>query len=207
MKSNRKKYTKEHIDFLISNVKGITELELLDRFNKKFNMNISRSSLGNLKSKNNLKSGIKGGQFSKGIIPANKGKKWNDYMSKDGQKNALKTTFKKGDTPINHRPIGSERTTNDGYIEVKTEEPNKWMLKHRLIWEQNNGKLKYRQKLMFLDGNSLNTGINNLALISDDEMLIINRNNLIYDDKELTKIGINIAKVISKVNKIKKVVE
>jgi len=34
-------------------------------------------------------------------------------------------------------------------------------------------------------------------------MLIMNKNNLIYEEKELTKIGINIAKVKDKVNKVK----
>ena len=30
------------------------------------------------------------------------------------------TRFKKGDKPGNHRKVGSERITVDGYIEIKT---------------------------------------------------------------------------------------
>ena len=33
---------------------------------------------------------------------------------------------------------------------------------------------------------------------------ILNRNKLIYEDNELTKVGVNIAKVIDKVKKISK---
>ena len=35
-------------------------------------------------------------------------------------------------------------------------------------------------------------------------MLIMNHNKLIYEDKELTKVGANIAKVLAKVSDIKK---
>ena len=34
-------------------------------------------------------------------------------------------------------------------------------------------------------------------------MLILNNNKLIYEDKELTKAGVNIAKILSKTSKLK----
>lgn len=133
-------YSSEEDKFLKDNVKEITLKELTKKFNNAFNLLLSESSIANRKNKLGLSSGIKGGQFQKGHIPTNKGKKWDDYMSKKGQKNSRKTAFKKGNVPHNHRPVGSERISKDGYIEIKIKEPNIFVLKHRWLWEQKNGK-------------------------------------------------------------------
>ena len=45
------KYTEEEYQFLIDNVKGITLKELTQRFNKKFNTNISENAIANQKTK------------------------------------------------------------------------------------------------------------------------------------------------------------
>lgn len=68
----RHNWSNEEKQFLIDNVKGITLKELTQRFNKKFNMNLSESSIANRKCKLGLHSGITGGQFQKGQIPFNK---------------------------------------------------------------------------------------------------------------------------------------
>ena len=132
----RHKWSKKEDKFLIENVKGITLKELTKRFNKKFNYNLSESSIANRKNKLNISSGITGGQFKKGQIPFNKGKKWDEYMSKKGQSNSIKTTFKKGNKPWATRPVGSERIDTEGYVYIKTKEPNKWELKHRWLYKK-----------------------------------------------------------------------
>jgi hypothetical protein len=190
--------------FLKDNVKGITEKELQERFNKQFNCNASLSSVLNQKNKLHLSSGIVGGRFEKGTTSFNKGKKWDEYMSRKGQTNSLKTTFKKGNTPQNHRPVGSTRVTKDGYLEIKVKEPNKWETKHVVIWEQANGTIPDGYKLIFADGNRLNITLDNLILVSNAEELIMNKKNLIFNDKDLTTTGSLIAKVISKASKKRK---
>lgn len=55
------KYSKTEDQFLIDNVKGITLKELTNRFNKKFNVNLTESSISNRKVKLGIKSGIVGG--------------------------------------------------------------------------------------------------------------------------------------------------
>ena len=57
-------------------------------------------------------------------------------------------------------------------------------------------------KVIFADGNKRNFDIDNLILVSDSEALIMNANKLRYENKELTKTGALIAKVIDKTNKI-----
>ena len=194
------RYTDEHKAFIVDNIKN-TAKDLLSLFNKKFNANLSEQQLYNFKARHNLKSGLVGGQFKKGHIPMNKGKRWDEYMSKQGQINSSKTTFKKGNIPTNHRPVGSERLNVYGYIEVKVAEPNKWKLKHRVIYEKEFGAIPKSHIVTFADGNTENFELDNLILISRYENLLANQYDLHKRDKELTKTGLLIAKVIGETNK------
>lgn len=199
------KYSKEEHQFLIDNVKGITLKELTKRFNEKFNTNVSENAISNQKTKLGIRSGIVGGRFEKGHIPANKGKTWNEYMSKEGQENLRKTTFKKGNIPANHRPIGSERVDNrDGFILIKVQDGHlqkNWMSKSRYIYEQAHGKIPKGHKVIFADGNNRNFDLDNLILVSNAEELIMNQRKLMSKDAEFTKTGAVIAKVLNKAKK------
>lgn len=104
------------------------------------------------------------GYFPKGHVPANKGKKWQEYMSEDSRKKAQRTQFKKGHTPNNHKPVGYERKTRDGYIEVKVAEPNVFKGKNRIVWEQHYGPIPEGMHVSFKDGNKENFDIDNLML-------------------------------------------
>ena len=101
-------------------------------------------------------------RFSKGHTPANKGQKMPDHV----YERAKVTMFKKGHVPVNHKPVGYERITRDGYVEVKVAEPNKFVLKHRLIWEQVNGLIPEGYNVQFRDGNRQNFSLENLYLIN-----------------------------------------
>lgn len=196
------KWTEEECQFLKDNVKGITLKELTNRYNKKFNMNLTESAIANRKNKLKLRSGISGGQFEKGHIPANKGKK--GYMSQEQYEKCKITMFKKGNVPPNRREIGSERIDKDGYVLVKIRDGylNKnWVLKHRLIYEQIHGKIPKNHKVVFADGNKRNFDPDNLLLVSYAEELIMNQRKLFTEDAELTKAGLNVAKVLNKAKK------
>lgn len=113
-------------------------------------------------------------RFTKGFVPANKGKK----MSPEVYAKAAPTMFKPGHAPTNHRDIGSERVNVDGYVEVKVAEPNKWRLKHRVIWEAAHGSIPKGFNIQFKDGNPQNVCIENLYIISRAEQLL--KQNSIY---------------------------
>ena len=106
-------------------------------------------------------------RFPKGHIPDNKGKR----VSPETYAKCQPTMFKKGHTPVNHREVGSERINVDGYIEVKVAEPNKWRLKHRVIWEQHNGSVPAGFNVQFKNHNPLDCRIENLYLISKAEQM------------------------------------
>ena len=205
-----RKYSKEQEQFLIENNYGRYSNELAEMFNKKFGTSITARNIKTFRGNRGLNSGLTG-RFEKGQVSWNKGKKWNDYMSEEGQTNSRKTTFKKGNKSWNCDPIGTEKWKNDhaskshseGFLYVKVQDGtrhNNWKQKHRLIWEEAYGPIPKGYKVIFKDGNRHNIVLDNLALVSNSQMLILNNNNLIFDNQKLTEAGINIAKVIDKVN-------
>ena len=196
------RYTKEQKQFLIDNNYLTPAKELADMFNKKFRTNITKTNIKNFRGNNHLSSELTG-QFKKGHKAHNKGKKWDEYMSKDKQENCRKTTFKKGNVPKNYRKVGSERISKDGYIEIKVAEPNKWKYKHRVIYEKYYGKIPKGYNVIFLDGDKLNIDINNLKAISKHDNLIMNEKKLRYKNKELTESAYLIAKIENKNRKLK----
>lgn len=125
-------------------------------------------------------------------------------MSKEAQRKVLKTAFQKGNIPKAHREVGSERIDRDGYILIKTKEPNKWEFKHRYIYESLYGSIPTGHKLIFADGNRQNVDINNLILVSNAEELIMNSRGLYKRNAELTRTGSLIAKLINKTSKANK---
>ena len=191
-------YSEEKKKFLKDNVKGISLQELTDRFNREFKSNLSREAIGRMKRNLKLTSGVDT-KFKKGQTSWNKGKK----MSSETYQKCRKTMFQKGNLS-NARPVGDERIDVDGYTYIKVEQPNKWRLKHRVLWEEKNGAIPKGYNLIFADGNKQNLDLDNLILVSNSELFILNQKALYKKDKELTKSGVAIAKVIDKVNKRKK---
>lgn len=133
------------------------------------------------------------GYFKPGQIPFNKGKN----MSPEHYAKCKPTMFKPGNRPHNCKPVGSERITKDGYLEVKVSEPKTWKLKARIIWEEATGeKLTRNDRIIYLDGNKLNLDISNLAKLTGSQLARLNQNHLHYDNAELTKVGITVAKLL-----------
>ncbi|MCF0149504.1 MAG: HNH endonuclease [Clostridium sp.] len=57
---------------------------------------------------------------------------------------------------------------------------------------------------MFADGNKLNLNIENLILVTRNQLLIMNKRKLRKDSIELTKVGLNIAKVYERIGERRK---
>lgn len=151
------KYTSEMLEWVQANQADITRAELTELFNAKFDMQLGKGTLAALCKRKGWKSNLNA-RYPKGAVPWNKDKK--GYMG------ANATSFKKGQTPKNHRPVGSERITKDGYIQVKIAEPRTWRLKHIVVWEAANGNLPKGHCIRILDGDRTNCHIDNLICIS-----------------------------------------
>lgn len=122
--------------------------------------------LGLKKEKEWMKSMAMKTAFKKGHIPPNKGKKWDEYISKEKQEKSRKTTFKKGHVSHNKKPVGYEMKGRDGYWFVKVAEPDVFKMKHRVLWEKHNGPIPKGTRIMFIDGNPDNITLENLTAIT-----------------------------------------
>ena len=102
--------------------------------------------------------------------------------------NAVAHRFKKGNSPVNHREVGSERINVDGYIEIKVAEPNRWKLKHRIIWEQVNGEIPKGYNVQFKNHNTQDCRIENLYIISHAEQMRTENSLMAKYPKEMQEV-------------------
>lgn len=191
-----KKYTDEMIEFLREVTPGKTYKEITELFNNKFNLDTTVEKMKGLLSRKKIHTGTLG-RFKKGSIPWNKGKK--------GYVGANRTSFKKGHKPKNWRTVGSERIDTEGYTLIKIAEPRKWALKHRIIWEEfHKKKVPRGSAIIFADGDKSNLNIENLICVTKNELKVLNQCRLISSVPELTKTGLNIAKIRIKLAELRK---
>lgn len=190
-------FTPEEVEWIIKNHKGINTDDLTEIINKKFNKNITRQQLKGFRSNHSLPSGVDT-TFKKGVV---------SYRPPKGVRNSIKTEFKKGNKPHNTAPIGSE-VVKKGYWYRKITENNPpgqsrkdWKLVHHIVWEEHHGKIPPKHRVIFLDGNTSNFDIKNLALISGAEAAVMSKQNLFSNNQEITKTGNLIAKNIIAINK------
>ena len=191
-----KKYTDEMIEFLREVTPQKTYKEITELFNNKFNLDTTVETMKGLLSRKKIHTGTLG-QFKKGSVPWNKGVY--GYMG------ANRTSFKPGNIPANWKPVGSERIDTEGYTLIKIAEPRKWALKHRIIWEEHyKKKIPRGSVIIFADGDKSNLSIENLICVTRNELKVLNKCGLIKNDVELTKTGLNIAKIRIKLAELRK---
>lgn len=199
MKEDEGLFSKEQQEFIKNNVEGINNQLLADLINEKFDMSITRQQMKTWKNNHGLSSGLKG---SEGISPPNKGTKGKYGVGGN------KTSFKKGQKAHNYLPIGTERIDRDGYVLIKVSDEGswnkRWRHKHKVVWEKENGPIPRGYVLVFLDRNKQNIKLDNLQLVSQAELVRANQKGLLYEDSDLTKTGLLIAKVYNSMGERKK---
>lgn len=196
----RKLTTPEMDEFILANNHMRPAKELAQMVNEKFGTSLTPEQIKAYRSRNKLDSGLTG-YFPKGHVSHNKGKK----MSPEVYEKAKSTMFKKGQRPHNTHPVGTEiQDAKDHYTYVKIAEPNVWKQKHHIIWEEHNGPIPEGMIITFLDGDNTNIEISNLAMVSRSEHAIMTTHKLRSKNPELTKAGINVAKLNDLMNKLKK---
>lgn len=143
-------------------------------------------------------------RYSKNCPGWNKGKKQSDYMSQESIEKTKKGRFKKGQDPHNTVPIGFERLSKDGYVEVKVRHikngksnNENFEFKHRMIYEENFGTIPDGMIVEFDDGNKLNFEPSNFKLRTRKENLL---NNTMCDTSIVKRfLGIKEPEMIQKV--------
>lgn len=130
----------------------------------------SKEFLASLGRKLSETEGARRNRWVKGHVSFNKGKRIEEFMSAEGMEMSKKHWFKPGNTPHNHRAVGTERTHADGYVYLKTEDG--CVPKHRYIWERIHGKIPEGYTVAFRDGDRQHCEIENLELVSKAGIMI-----------------------------------
>ena len=108
--------------------------------------------------------------------------------------------FMKGRPSLNTKAVGTETVMRDKdgriFVMVKIGMANKWEFKHRLVYKQHYGEIPDGYMINFADGNHLNFDPDNLILVSKSENIMLNKYKLRFNDKDLTKTGLTLSKLI-----------
>ena len=169
-------YTPSQIQFVKDNSSGRSFEEIAELFNKHFSANILPKQIQNLMARH----GIRRYTYTLSSNSSNKSR------PRGGSPKDRKNTGGFGVRV----PIGSERIIDKrGFIQIKISE-SEWKRKHIFIWEQANGEIPEGYNVIFLDGNKSNFELNNLALATRNEITLLHRRGLQFNDTEMTKVGL-----------------
>jgi len=188
-------FTQEQENFIAANVEGLSNQQLTDLVNKRFDLSVKVKQIKAWKKNHGYSSGLRG---SEGTPPPNKGTK--GVYNVGGNR----TSFKSGHRPKNYKPVGSERVNIEGYIEIKVADPNVWSLKHRVVWEEAYGPIPRGHVVLFADQNRQNVDLVNLILLPQRKLSTLNQKGLISNNADLTRTGIIIADIYQKISERKK---
>ena len=195
-------WSEEEDNFLRKNIKGRLCNELQIMLKNEFDITVTPKQISSHIKRLGLTSGVNT-RFKKGLEAHNKGKR----MEIEVYSKCAPTMFKPGRKPNNVDSIGTEKMAADGYVWVKIDDKPKvpkvvnWKQKHRIVWEQWHGPIPEGHMIIFLDGDHENFDIDNLDIITKSENLIMNRKGLYKSDRDVTKSGVQLAKLVDSVNK------
>ena len=195
-KGPRHIWSDEEKQYLAEITPGRGYKEIQSMMSCKFGFDYTHHQIKGAITRNKLNTG-RTGRFEKGRATWNKGTK--------GLTKANVTSFKKGQKPHNYKPLGSERITKDGYCEIKVSDTGRrWKSKHLVVYEKHHGKVPRGSVVIFLDGDKRNFDIDNLHLVTRNQLAMLNKNSLIQKDAELTKTAINVVDLMKKISTIEK---
>ena len=195
-KGPRHIWSDEEKQYLAEITPGRGHKEIQSMMSCKFGLDYTYHQIKGAITRNKLNTG-RTGRFEKGRATWNKGTK--------GLTKANVTSFKKGQKPHNYKPLGSERITKDGYCEIKVSDTGRrWKSKHLVVYEKHRGKVPRGSVVIFLDGDKRNFDIDNLHLVTRNQLAMLNKNSLIQKDAELTKTAINVVDLMKKISAMEK---
>ena len=137
--------------------------EIYDGFCRKFGRtDVSPGALAGLCKRRGWLTG-RTGRFSKGHVPANQGKKMPYNAASAAHR--FRPGNRSGTAARLWKPVGTERTTDEGYIERKIHDglpmQSRWRAVHLIEWEAENGPAPDGMCLKCLDGDKTNTAPSN----------------------------------------------
>lgn len=195
-------WTAEEIEFMRTYVSSHTWAETTDAFNKEYGCDMCVDAVKGAGERHGIHTG-RDGRYRKGNVPANKGR------PRPATGRSVETQFKAGSRPQTWKEVGTEsircnKKRGQQYIYVKVAEPNVWRMKHILEWEKHNGEVPSGKIIIFADGNTLNTDIGNLVMVSRQQHAVMNRYGIRGCNKEYMETAAKIAEIKVKAAERKK---
>lgn len=194
--SRLRAFTTEQRQFCVEQYQKLSVNELAEVFNRKFKTEKTTKQLRAFLKNQKIRSG-RTGHFDKDHVPHNKGVKGWQSGGRSSE-----THFKKGRSAANVRPIGSERTNVEGYIEVKVEEPNIWRAKQRVIYELALGPIPKGFNIRFKNGDKTNFDLDNLVAVSNSTNMYMTHNGYKDTNDELKETVFVMSELQSKVKRL-----
>ncbi len=119
-------------------------------------------------------------RFKPGHVPANKGLRRPGWYA--GR--MRETQFKKGQRGTRWVPLGTEQFNADGYLVRKVREDlhgaMNWRMVHVILWEEKHGPVPKGYAVKFIDGDRRHVAIDNLCLVSRQDLASMNRMWTVY---------------------------
>ena len=164
----RHTWTDEQVEYLKSIAEGTPRKDIVDKINEKFDLNLSMQQI-------------------------------RDCMNDRGIRNNIDKKFsaKDGNRCQQEKPIGTISKWECGYTRIKIGD-NEWEFIQRYVWRKHHGEIPPGHSVIFLDGNTDNYNIGNLALVNRNELMKYNSMRLNSDNQELNRVAVNLAKLMTK---------
>ena len=219
-------YTEEQNAFLLD-IKGKDTYKIIaDKFNEKFDTNITKeairrkiarglyvSHIPKYTQEQEIFLRVQSQIYSLTKVKADFKEKFGIEITKQAITDRCRRVYRTAPTKAQNkadyrqywceRPIGDE-AEKDGKIIVKiSDKPNakfgNWEYKHWHIWEQHNSKIPKGYRVIFLDGNNRNFDINNLACVPLKFICVMAANNWKFTEPELTLAAIKWCELFYKI--------
>lgn len=203
------RYPQGVYEFVRDNSWGVSSKDMAEMVNKKFGTSFTATMMKQFRQRHGIKSGVTG-WYQKGHAPGTKGKTIEEICKHDPEKLAKvrATQFKKGDRPLNEKPVGTIVTNSEGYKlrkkQMEGSQWDRWEFLHRAVWEEHNGPVPEGMIVTFKDGNRQNCSIDNLMLVSRGEMAVMAKRGLRFEDPDLTEAAVNTVRLMIEANKRKR---
>lgn len=188
-------FTPDQVEFIKAKYKRMSRGELAAAFNAAFKTKTTAAQIVTFTKNHGISSG-RTGQFKPGQKPWNTG---THYVA--GGRSA-ETRFKPGQKPKTWVPIGTEVRDRDGYLKRKIKddaEPGmsrlNWKFVHVLMWEGEHGPVPGGHAVLFRNGDKTDIRLENLVLVTRQELLWLNRNGLAHLPAEIHPAALSLAKL------------
>lgn len=174
--AQRGRYGPEQVAWAREHVPGHTTHEIVDGYRERFGETLTKGRLQRLKREAGVRQGTHGG-FAKGVPAWNKGRKWDEWMSEEGQRRVREgQAYKPSHRPHNayHELLDVRENEQCGpmvYVSPRNagSQAQKWIPLGKLEWMRANGRdFPEGHRLVHADHDRTNCDPENLVAVPED---------------------------------------